>query len=259
MIDLGSRDENFERAEKHYNAIIENTSNLCHELNTKDMFSVFVVFNYLLWNGYFSEGKNYSHSMEKVVHIHQNNGMSIMTNYGVCSNNAKMFENLLWKLEYESWVVEGYLPDNVTFYYEPNITDESIARKITVNQRIKSFGARLLAKELNHNCTLGIDDDKAYIFDPTNHCVFYLANKNIAEVLSGSGYFKLIINSKTPWYIKRAIEKALTMTPNSNINMGDLFRENVDLCNRNKNLLDDFFDENFDSIKSVAKYVKYVK
>jgi|GEM_PF-4827234 len=255
----GSIDERFASAERHYNSIIENTAKLCHELNKKDMFSVFVIFNYLLWNGFFSEDKKYSHSREKMKYVPGNIGMSIMTNYGVCMNNARMFRDFFRKFPYNPSIVEGYLPSNVNFDYDPNITTKTSDRKISVSNHIKSNCAKFLTRKANHDCVLGKDENNAYIFDPTNHCVFYLENQRMAKVLSGSGYFKLIINSKTPWYLKEDIERALAMTTQKNINMNELFRDNVDLCNSNRIVLNDFFDENFNSIKLVSEYVKSLK
>ena len=239
-----------------YYEIIENTAKLCHELNIKDQFSVFIIFNYLLWNGYFSEDKNYFFSKEKTIYQSIYFAMSIMTNYGVCLNNSHMLCDLFKKLEYKSAIVEGYLSNNLKLNYNLNIKAKSADEKNNIIPNIKETFFDFLTKKSNHACVLNLEDNNPYIFDSTNNCIFYLKNTK-APILSGRGYFKPTNDSTTPWYIKEKLEKNTTVA--SNINIGNFFKENVDLCNKNLNLLDDFYDENYESIKLISKYVKSLK
>ncbi len=48
-----------------YKNMINNTAQLCHELKVHDQISIFVIFNYLLWNGFFPKAK--------IITFHQKN------------------------------------------------------------------------------------------------------------------------------------------------------------------------------------------
>lgn len=234
-----------------YKNMINNTAQLCHELKVHDQISIFVIFNYLLWNGFFSESKDYYFSPEKSIICTDNLAYSIMTNYGICINNAHILSDILKKLQYNVTVIEGYLCPKIKLDYKTHIKAKEIdEQEINLKDRIIEF----LIKNTNHVCVLNLN--KPYLLDPTNNCLYSILDRN-AYVVSGKGYFKPTINKTTPMYIKRALEE--NSKEIKNINIGEYFKENVDLCDANKKLLDDFYNENYDNIKRIAKYVKKVK
>ena len=231
-----------------YTQIINNTAIFCHELNVHDQISVFVVFCYLLWNGFFSEGKDYYFAPQKTIYYMDNLSFSVMTNYRVCLNNDFILYDILVKLQHKVAFIEGYLGPKIKLDYQTYIESKVLNQeKIKLKDQINDF----FIKRSNHICILNINEP--YLLDPTNNCLFYILN-NTAYVLSGTGFFKPNIDNKTPMYIKKVLAENSKYI--RNINIGEYFQKNVELCKTNKNLLDAFYDENYGNIKKISEFVK---
>jgi len=254
------RKKDEQEAYDNYRTIINNTAMLCRELKLQDMKSIFVVFEYLLWNGYFSEDKKYAFSINDRYRVWLCNGMSIMTGYGVCMNDADMFRALLRKMKFETNIINGFMPDYLKRSYDPCIkrrvkTDGS--EKDTPNRDlINAYINYIVNTSTNHTVTLGMNDNEAYLFDPTNLCIYNLEKMRMAKIISGKGYFKPYIKDDTCEYVIEDLTNALKKSSNPNLDVQTLFSKNVEHCESNISLIEDYYAENRDSIAKVAKEVR---
>lgn len=179
--------EEYKDALLPYKNIVDSTAQLCQELKLNDSMSIFVVFDYLLWNGYFSKSKNYFYTKSGRKNIFNHYGLDIINGKGVCLNKAKMFEELLAVLNYESYLISNRVNKKMTVDYKPNIK-RKIKKEGQIPMEILTFVLNPITKWVgNHACTLVKKDNVYYVYDPTNLCVFKLDDFLEAHIIGGTG------------------------------------------------------------------------
>ena len=253
------RDEPYEKAEEHYRLIIKNTVQLCLELKAFDMKSIYVTFAYLICSGRFSQEKKYYYDLYDRYYVYLNEAMTIMAGRGVCANDATMLYHLFEKAGIRANVIGGYLSDYFKKSYNPSIerdTKTHNEKTTPIKNRINTWINYKANTGTNHACTLGMDDKEAYLFDATNLVIYNLKKIQMAKVISGRGYFKPTIKYNTSISITDDLQRALEMESNPNLDVEKLFKKNIEHCENNIALIDDFYDENHHSINEIAKYVK---
>ena len=246
-----------------YKLIIDSTAQLCHELNIKDSMSVFVVFNYLLWNGYFSKDKDYIYTIGGRTSLMGHFGTDIMNGKGVCLNKSHMLSGLLNIMNYESHMVFNKVSGKFTDNYRPCI-ERKIKKYYQLPMKIGAFLLNPITNIIgNHACALVKKDDVYYAYDPTNLLVFKLDSFLKADVIGGTGSIDIKPYSLS-WFcdlddkkiveIVKSYEKVKSeVQPHDIDTIKASFETNLELCRNSTRLFNDFHDENEANRRRVLK------
>lgn len=247
-----------------YNNIINNVACLCRELKLNDPLKVSIVYSYLLWNGYFSENKEYNYSLSKRLIIPNYDGLSIMTGYGVCVNNVDMLNKVLMAGLYDADIIIVKQDMKMTRYDKPNIRRNIVEKDIF--DKIKSYLIYKPRDEyfnnlFNHICNLINIDGNYYLYDPTNVCLYSLEDAPKGRLMGGHGYVELIAlscilaNNLTLEDLKYLISQS-NYNELTDIKLKDIFESNIALCHSNEQLFEDFYDANKPKIDVIVKKLK---
>ena len=256
-----------------YKKIVSDLANLIrNDLKKSDSYSASIIYEYLLWYGYLSNNKYYGFSPEDRANNTDNYGADIMLGKGVCLNNACMLNDLLNKLNISSYFVACKISEEVTQkdleYYKPNI------EKNVINTERKSgkLLLRLFRKQLinmlgNHAVVIVEDKKDLFAVDPTNLLFltfndFLKAGVENADVnleikpflsgiISGIDNDKLLETLLKTDEVKGKKVEALQYD-----NIKKMYEENIELCNNNIALLNDFHDYIKNDIDNVCKSLK---
>jgi hypothetical protein len=249
-----------------YKSIINSTAQLCHELNLKDSMDIFVVFNYLLWNGYFSKDKNYIYTLSERKNLMGYFGTDIINGKGVCLNKSYMLDNILNTMDYKSYMICNKVPKKIIRDYKPNI-ERRIKKHGQIPMKINAFLFSPITNITgNHACTLVEKDDVYYVYDPTNLCVFKLDKFLQAGIIGGTGiidikpyslsWFGNLDNKKITEIVESYKNVENETHPYDIEDIKSSFESNLELCRNNTGLFNDFYNANEPNRSRVLKIFK---
>lgn len=163
-----------------YKEIISKTADLLKYIKMDNAFDASLIFQYLLWNGYFSKDKNLKYSKDNRFNALDAFGADIMRGYSVCLNNSDMLTRVLNSLDIPSRILccstnELKLP-NDNRILKPN--DNQFVKHIDNSSPWENFLINHIIG--NHAIVVFNHEDLDYVIDPTN-CYF----------IKPSGYKKL--------------------------------------------------------------------
>ena len=163
-----------------YKEIISKTADLLKYIKMDNPFDASLIFQYLLWNGYFSKDKNFKYSQDNRFNALDAFGADIMRGYSVCLNNSDMLTRVLNSLDIPSRILccstnELKLP-NDNRILKPN--DNQFVKHIDNSSPWENFLINHIIG--NHAIVVFNHEDLDYVIDPTN-CYF----------IKPSGYKKL--------------------------------------------------------------------
>ena len=163
-----------------YKEIISKTADLLKYIKMDNAFDASLIFQYLLWNGYFSKDKNFKYSKDNRFNALDAFGADIMRGYSVCLNNSDMLTRVLNSLDIPSRILccstnELKLP-NDNRILKPN--DNQFVKHIDNSSPWENFLINHIIG--NHAIVVFNHEDLDYVIDPTN-CYF----------IKPSGYKKL--------------------------------------------------------------------
>lgn len=171
---------------ENYNELLSKISNLSKELNFQNSLELNILFSYLLWNGYLSKDKEYKFSSNDKKNIPGLFFSDIMDGRGVCLNNTEMLKDFLVFNGYSSAIVQNYYNHKSKINYEIKIRREN--DDIETKEKLIEI---LFKKNANHVFNLIEDNEKTYIYDPTNLSLHKVVNSYKSILINGSGEFKL--------------------------------------------------------------------
>ena len=163
-----------------YKEIISKTADLLKYIKMDNPLDALLIFQYLLWNGYFSKDKNFKYSQDNRFNALDAFGADIMRGYSVCLNNSDMLTRVLNSLDIPSRILccstnELKLP-NDNRILKPN--DNQFVKHIDNSSPWENFLINHIIG--NHAIVVFNHEDLDYVIDPTN-CYF----------IKPSGYKKL--------------------------------------------------------------------
>ena len=246
-----------------YKKIIDKTASfLKDELKVNDPIRESIIFEYLLWNGYFSKDKSYQFSMGNVIGVISCLGADIMRGNGTCLNNAHMLSDVLNKSGYKSYPTICYCdvpkligrkkneyPPIKRKYDENNDVFEDDLKH---DYKFLYIALKPTARMIGNHVIVSIKyDNKIFGADPTNLCFIDYKNRKIDKGINVNVNFKLkplstrVINSdkenetgiifeykkNTPRRTTPFIDKELLIKK---------YIEEVNYCDSKKELLDEF-------------------
>lgn len=250
---------------KYYTNIIEKSAKLLKELNLNDPVEISVLYEYLLWNGYFSKDNNLSYSLSGRKNSLGLVGADIMNGKSVCLNNADMLTNLLQECDIEAYTVGCTVPagKDANFQYNPDI--ERNIKEPSYRDKISSKINNILHLDIlgNHAVTCFKNGETYSASDPTS-----LAFLNFSELKKmkyvGSDleldlklWVMIVLNDFENYdellKIIATIYLRSDLEPLKLNNIKNISESVLEMCRNNKNLLNDFHSDIYDDINGVCK------
>jgi len=238
-----------------YNKVLENYKLLSQELGIEDSLSLSHLFSYMLWNGYYSVSKTHSYKLQDRLLLPSMHSFDVIKGGGVCLAYAELLHNYLTVCDKKSSLLDCKCPtgkNDISCSYRPEI-ERSIKNSFsgkTLYQILVLLLRGLVNKTGNHSVTLIEEDDKLFIYDPTNLYVLNVVSENTASIINGSGNFQIkpfsTLIMKPDSDDNRLFERLV-----SGIEIAPAFTrreiifsfENIiELINNNINMLDDAYD-----------------
>ena len=259
-----------------YKNIVDKTSAFLNsELLVEDPITASVIFEYLLWNGYFSKNNFYQYRMDERINNFSGFGADIMRGNGVCLNNATMLSDVLKSMDYNACTSVCYVHENAEIPDEKREKmpiDRSVYKGNTLLEKLKvkkailaSYALRPITKKVgNHAIVLSEYNGEFYGIDPTNLCFMTHSNENQLQSLNGLVDFDLkptfthYLNSDEVDNIKEMYEN-MNKFANKDVSflagnsIKDFYQEKVEFCDSKKNILKDFHEECLNDIDIVCK------
>lgn len=263
----------FDRVREIYFKIIDKTCNLINELEIKSIEDISVIYEYLVWNGYLSHDKEFYYSIGGRHNITGMLGADILCGKGVCLNVSSMLVDIFKKLNYESYLVGVKLLDTkYTCSYVPDIERKILNDDVyttgnsskTMHQRDKE-----LLPQIRANHSIAVVKDKFFYKYIDAHNLLFGENSNILEVkyIGTSPSCVQVIPYVTLLNECMLYSEFLNLFENlfSSVSVGFLRLDDIviktknvlEMCERNKNLFEDFHEEINSDINKVYRFFKH--
>ena len=259
-----------------YKEIISKTADLLKYIKMDNAFDASLIFQYLLWNGYFSKDKNFKYSQDNRFNALDAFGADIMRGYSVCLNNSDMLTRVLNSLDIPSRILccstnELKLP-NDNRILKPN--DNQFVKHIDNSSPWENFLINHIIG--NHAIVVFNHEYLDYVIDPTN-CYFIkpsgykkLKFFNTDNILKIKKRTSVLLNSlSNPLEERSAISKDLdhillnlfmqSKSKSSKINkefLSDIYYKAIKSYATNIELFKDFHTEITPQIDTVCKTLR---
>lgn len=245
-----------------YYDIVKQTSGLYKDLKINDPYAIAIMFEYMLWQGYFSLDGKYKYDANNLARHMGLMGADIMTGKGVCINNAAMLRDILNASLYEAYLCGCSFPVEID-NDKPDI--ERKAKQLSsIEMFIKKIYSQKSSNKPKHAITLINNNGNWFLSDPTN--LLFLEYHNFLEANFIGNDKKIILD---PQYIIQTSSisnshfkdvclnsyQANNMHP-SQKELLEYSKKIITLAQDNKDILDDFHDVNYDNIEMVARTLK---
>jgi len=240
-----------------YNKVLNNYKDLSRELNINSSLELSHLFTYMLWNGYYSVTKEHTYKMQDILLIPGLLSFDAIKGQGVCLAYASLLHDYLKVCDKNSSILECKVltgKKDVSWSYQSEIernVENNISSRI-LNIILSPFIKILTNKLGDHAVTLIEENDKLFIYDPTNSYVLNIKNSDIATIINGKGDFKLkpfsalmVTSDMADMESIGVLEKLLFDSINPAFNKKEIistFENIMELIQDNKKLLDDAYD-----------------
>lgn len=237
-----------------YKKILENYKLLANELKLESALDISHLFTYMLWNGYYSVTKSHSYKLQERLLLPGMYSFDVIKGKGVCLAYAELLRNYLTVCDKKSAILDCKVPtgkEDISYDYRPQIKREegtNTSSKI-LHKIITPILAGLTNKVGNHAVTLIEDNDKLFIYDPTNLYLLNVVDDTTATIINGSGNFNikpfttLIISPDSD--PNKLFEKLVRGNINPAFTRKEVifsFENMMELIKNNISLLDDAYD-----------------
>ena len=172
-----------------YDKVIENFSVLSQQFGLSDALETSILFSYLLWNGYFSYGRDLHYCGINNLNRFDFFGLEVMAGQGCCTHFSYLLKDFLDVCGYDSAVLLNYMKRiDYSSIYLPDIDRKRIICGEKENIRDKFFRKISTKMSGNHAFNLINDSGNLSIYDATNllyipisDCVGYKVNGQFAQ------------------------------------------------------------------------------
>ncbi len=270
------KDKNKPFVESYKNIVEKTATFLNSELLVEDPITASIVFEYLLWKGYFSKNHLYQFDINDRKNNFSAFGADIMRGKGVCLNNAYMLSDILNSMDYKTF-------PSMCFVNAPNGFDKSVLPPIertmyepkTVIEKLLYEKSKLMSvllspmiEKMGNHAIVSIEYNNDYFaIDPTNLCFMTYYDENSLQSLNENIKFQLkpgftrLVNANNVDEIKNNYDKANLSCYKSipylnNKEIGKYYIKEIDYLDSKRLLLDDFHKECLEDIDVVCKTLK---
>ncbi len=249
----------------HYNEILRKYAVLAKKIGLDNSLEICILFTYLLWNGYFSITKSNVYNDNNLASIQGAFSFDIMTGKGVCLNFSSMLRDFLIECGYNAANLLNINNENRKINYRPPIKRKYVKNKTTDKLTSYSLISKIKSKKYgNHVFTLIKEGKYVYAYDPTNLLLLNIKNINVAKLVNGEGTFKLkpyISHANNlPIESRRLLKRFYNMSrfenPYCEEYFSEMFDDLVNHLDRNKKILEKYYEWSLENIKVVAGTAK---
>jgi len=242
-----------------YKKILENSKKLSQELGLKSSLELCNLYTYLLWNGYFSKDKQLKYQTVGTNCIPGTYPYTIMSGGGVCLNFSEMLTDFINQFEFSSATLAS------------NLSDYEKSYKVKIKRDIGEINVNFIDKilcslnkiDFNHAFNLIKENNKLYIYDPTNLFIAKLKNTKEAKLIPGIGkfnlnpYYSYCINSsqKSKDTLDLLLDNNSFKCPYTEKKYVQIWNKCIELFLENKCLLNDFYIEIIDNIQNISNTI----
>jgi len=248
----------------HYQQILENYHQLGKELKLGNALHLSHLFSYLLWNGYLSVTKQHSYQLKDRLLLPEM-PFDVINGQGVCLAYSEFLNNFLETCHKKSAFLTCKVPKNNVVNYRPEIKRVNGSDSASKNrQKIISFiFGGFINRFGNHAVVLIEDEDKIYIYDPTNLCVLNVLDKDTATLINGQGnYFikpfstlQMRPNADENCIFEKVVSNELTLAFTAS-EVIDSYEQTLDLIRDNVPLLEDAYTSIYGDLKFISNQTK---
>ncbi len=237
----------------YYDEIIDRFINLANNLELTDPIEIFSLYVYMYRGGYLSNNHNFQYHTD-MKDLALLNGLDVIRGSGVCRSITSMLTDIYKKMGFRSSNLsvntDGETIRNLSHICPLKLQKSENGAKFA--KIISSFTK--IIKLPNHLITIVDDTSYSYTLDPTNDGILYpskfgklriynspkLGMQNYVSILTLQS---LMGNFTTPNKIPGVINQ-LGMDTIELSTFEYLYRNALEIINRNKNLLDSFYEAN---------------
>ena len=265
-----------------YNNIVEKTSSFFKdELKVDDPVTASIIFEYLLWNGYYSKDNSFKFSTRKTISDFGCFGADIMRGYGQCLNIAHMLSDVLNKSGYRSYPTICYcnVPKIIGKKRKecPPIEQHLVEENENVNEELEKKYEKILkalehiSKRTGNHVIVSTEyEDIFFGSDPTNLCFVTYKSKRFTKAVNSNIKYKLkplvtrIINTDRDNETRIIFEnrkRSHKGYPNflDKDQIKQKYNEEVNFCDSKKGLLDEFHKDCLKDIDIVCNTLTFEK
>lgn len=259
-------DNDIKSVAKDYDTILDKFVQLCTEFDLSNSLEIANLFTYLLWNGYFSQNKNFEYKVDGRLNATNAYSFDIMNGIGVCLNISDMLNDILKKCGYSSIMFYNRFICLKHKDYIPKV-------KRNIEKQRKSL-IKLMVEHIfkvgNHVCVLIHENDRFYLYDPTNLLILNVDTLKRSSMINCVGTIENQINSSYKFisdkdkfneYILDDLVSDLKNNINKKCFYDSTFFENSWInnskkCAINNSLLESYYDDIKIHIDNIADKVK---
>ena len=242
----------YEKSIDLYKSILNNFHELVKELEIYDDLDVSLLCTYLIWNGYFSYGKELKYDTNKLMTIPGLLSFDIFRGIGTCITFANLLADCLNECKIKAAAINCGTPLKVKADYLPRIQRKQNDNLLnSVKSNIAGIALYPITRRMNHVITLVDNDGKYYAFDPTNLLLLNIDNNLNASIVNGLGKFRLspcstIITrpSADRNYLMNKLFDGKREEVYNKEDSKSLMEPVLDVIDSNVHLLNDFYKEN---------------
>ena len=187
--------DEFKDSIKIFNNILEKCVILTNKLNLSNSLDIVNFYTLLLLNGYFSINESYEFKdCSNLLNLTGLYELDIIFGQGNCLSNSFFISKLLNKHGIKSFPIHNLLKDSKMEYYQFKMDNYNLDRNYITYDigEDKCFPIkRYIKNRLGNHVNVFIDEDKKYIYDPTNIAIYKALNKDKAELVTGTGTIDL--------------------------------------------------------------------
>lgn len=258
---------------KNYKKILNNIKKLYVYFDYNDPFYISCFYMYLVWNGYLSHDKKFSFSYNRQADFVSLEGIDVILGKGNCLNLSAFLTDSLTSNGIDAYSLACFIPDNLeNISYKTKSVKQNIHNK---NKKLlQNFFEFIYSHHIknstgNHAVTTFKKDNSYYIADPTALAFLYYDkflvgkyygnNKNI-NIFAHPMLASKDVNPKN-FFDKINKLKQYENKYNKKI-INEIFKEVIKTSDKNKKILDDFYNFNktiYNNIKEEVYEYKKIK
>ncbi len=258
--------ETYESALIQYNSILKQYYYLAETLKLNNSLELCTYMSYLLWNGYFSINKKNTYQSKNRLNLSGAYGLDCVNGIGVCLNYSSLLNDFFKNSKIQSTVLLCKLGKEITCDYRPRLMRNINQNEISM--KLFNLFSIILSPIINrigdHAVNLIKEDNKLYIYDITNLTILNVKNKDVAELVNGTGKyllkpelslkllndfdkFEMFLNLDEQKYYQDAYSRKEFIF---------LYERIIELLNNNKNLLNDCYSSIHSNLESISLNMK---
>lgn len=244
-----------------YDKIMDNSILAINDiLGEKNIFTYFILFSYLSWNGYFSTNKIFSYKEDIFDYISCSENLNMISGFGNCRVLTRHLNYFYKKLNINSIF---FINDIKTTLITKNIPIDRYADgKLVISPKLNLIN--LFNTKTNngtHVSSLVRYNKNFYVLDPTNLAIFKVIDENNIKRYNAIGKsiiapWGLIVYNNMKLDDIQKLFKKFKNNDNSFIKQKELnefINYSIEIATRNKEILDDLFLENEENINELNK------